>query len=227
MNTVLAEEDKNESKYIFGIEHDSRYYQQKIDLNKLEAKERNVKKKAELQQEEYNENNFMATRIGVQQEFFEEKQGFFVESFTPAFDLIFYKKIFDNFFWTFDFQASKSNFIARQLLSYNFNIFDNYSLRPFIRLGEKVALTEQVNSGYFFFNTGTQLIAKYNKWNLMTEFYTSPAEFSKLGIYLEALYKLKFNEVGVYFGQEHYDQTELEYERQGQETTRFGFILKF
>ena len=225
--SVYAEDrEANESKYIYDLDQDTKYFHHKIDMNNIQIKDKPRKDNIKLKAKEYNEENFMATRMGVQQETFEEKQGFFVESFTPAIDIIFYKKMFDNFYWTFDFQASKNNMIARQSLAYNFNI-SSFKLRPFIRLGEKVAFTEQVNSGYFFFNVGGQVLYKISKYDFLVEAYSSPNEFSKTGFYIEATYALKNNKVGLYFGQEHYDQDTLEYERQGQETNRFGIILKF
>ena len=222
-----GDREPHESKYIYELEQDTNYFHHKINIEDIKIKEQPPKNNIKLKSREFNKENFMATRIGIQQETFEEKQGFFVESVTPAIDLVFYKKMFDSFYWTFDFQGSKSNFIARQALAYNFSIGNKFSLRPFARLGEKVALTEQFNSGYFFFNVGAQSLININKFDVLLEVYSSPREFSKVGVYLEATYALKYNKIGFYIGQEHYDQDNLEYERQGQETTRAGIILKF
>lgn len=226
-NGVLAQNPKKtDGVFSYSLEQDTNIYSQKIDLNNLSVRD-NVVNDYELTQKEYNRKSVMSMRIGVQEEEFEEKKGFFIQSTTPSIDLTLYKRILGKLQLEFDFQITKSNLIARQGLSYPLFNFYGFSLSPVIKLGEKIAITDQVNSGYFFLHTGGQLAYENRFVSMRVEGYSSPSSFKETGIYGEILYKSEKNQIGFYYAKEHYNPIKVEYLRQGQTATRLGLVLKF
>jgi hypothetical protein len=226
-NLTLSFDNTGEGKFIYNLEQDSDYFHQKINLKTISPSIKKRNKNNDLNIDDFNDKNIMSFRLGIQQEEYEEKLGFFVSSLTPSFDLTFYKKMNEKLNFDFDFQVSKNNGIFRQSVMYSILNLNSITLSPLLRFGQKLAFTDQVNSGYIFFNLGSAILYEGESFTSRLDVYSSPTTFDKLGFYSELSYRMKNNDVGIYFAQEHYDQLDLEYSRQGQSTSRFGFIVKF
>lgn len=177
---------------------------------------------------EYNSLNIMGFSFGVTQEEFEEKDSFYKKAISPTLSLKFLKKMLPWLENKYSFSASKNNLIMKQ--SFLFNFFDNkyIHLKPIIQLGEKVALSEQKNSGYFFLNTGINAYIKYKKILIDFNYLRNYSSFEYDSFNLEALYNIeKDSYIGIYFGLENYIPMNIEYSREGQQNLNLGLIYYY
>lgn len=200
-----------------------------FDTTEIDLKtNKNIVKDEVMTVESFNKKNIMTFFIGMQQDEFEEKNNFFVRSLTPAFDFRFHRRIASWLGAELDFQISRNAIIPRQslLIGRGFNTSFEYYLLT--QIGEKVALRDQINSGYLFLNLGIgSKIRLFKNHSLDVRAYSNASSFNRYGVETRYLYKVNKSEVGLYFGVEEYNPYKLDYERQGQRSSRFGLLFSY
>lgn len=186
----------------------------------------NLEKKDEIRY--FNNKNFVYIMLGMEQEEFEEKDSFYKKSLNPSFSFELNKKYNEWLSFSYYFRTSTENFVAKQNLLISLLNFKGLSLNPLIQLGEKVALSEQNNSGYFFLNLGLNLQYEIGEFSLYLDYLQNYSDFMFNSVTGRIMYEIeKEKKIGLYFGIENYIPIDYEYERQGQRNVRGGFLYYY
>lgn len=187
-----------------------------------------IEKEVEVSVSEYNEENFINYMFGVEREEFEEPNSFYRQSLSPSFSFRFNKKMFLWLENKYNFNITKNNLILKQEFLFNFFRKSNFNIKPVFQLGQKIAVSEQKNSGYFFSNIGGNFSFKYKKIILDITYLRNFSSFEYDSTTTEILYEIRENNyIGLYFGLENYIPFNLENEREGQQNLRGGLIYYY
>jgi len=210
--------------YHWNLEQKSDEYGLIIDTKDFEQKEKEKPFKAEV----FNSKNIINFFFGLQYDEFEEKPGLFARNLTPSAHLNWQQRFNINWGYELEGQITKNNFIAKQTLVFGTDYGKRREFFLLAQLGEKVALTDQENSGYFFLNYGGGWIERWgSSYRTDLRAYISNLEYNLWGWELKAMKKLKEAEFGVYVGVEQYNPLSMEYERQGQTSSRLGLVFSY
>lgn len=210
--------------YLWNLDQKSDEYSIIINTNSFEKEE----KELPFQAEAFNSKNYINFFFGLQNDEFEEEPGLFVRNLTPSAHLNWQQRFSINWGYELEGQITKNNFIAKQTLVVGTDYGKRREFFLLAQLGEKVALTKQENSGYFFLNYGGGWIERWGSgFKTDLRAYVSNLEYKLWGWEFKAMRKLKEAEVGIYLGVEQYNPLTLEYERQGQTSSRAGLIFSY
>lgn len=210
--------------YLWNLEQTSQDYSIKIDTKSFEKEEKEQPFKAEV----FNSKNIIHFFFGLQYDEFEEDPGLFVRNLTPSAHLNWQQRFSLNWGYELEGQVTKNNFIAKQTLVFGTDYGKRREFFGLAQLGEKVALTKQENSGYFFLNYGAGWVERWGRgFRTDTRVYLSNLKYNLWGWEFKALRKIKQAEVGIYLGVEQYNPLKMDYERQGQTSSRAGIMFAY
>lgn len=211
---VIAEDDI----FVYDNTTTTDRYTLDVDLKTLKR----IKKERIETIEEFNKRTPFTYRIGIQQDEFESKNDIFIQSLTPSIEFAFQKKSYQWLFYDFNFQLSKNAFIPMQEVNIGYSYL--FLLNQF---GQKLALSEQVNSGYIFYNVGVGGYLNFWGFNMNYKILTDVANFNSNSFYIDFLKQFESDSIGIYFALENYNPINQENERQGQQTSKGGIIFKY
>lgn len=194
------------------------------DLNTLNE----IKKEKKDPVVKFNEKNYMNFMLGMDQEEFEEKDSFYKRTLNPSFSFDFNHKITTWLMGRYYFRTTTNNFIATQNIILTILKLGSFEVNPLVQIGEKVALKEQKNSGYFFINTGVNLKMKVKKITLSLDYLKNYSDFKFDSTTFRGMYDIENDKkLGIYFGIENYIPLDYSYDREGQRSVRGGFLYMY
>lgn len=199
-------------------------YQTTIDLKTKSV----VIPEKKITVERFNQMNIINFYTGIQYDEFEESRGIFTRSLTPSAQIEWNRKFTLNIGMELSVQLNKNNIIPKQTLTLGTKYGSPHEFFLALQLGEKIALVEQETSGYFFVNYGAGIISRWTP-NYRTDLraYISNLEYNLWGYEFKMFKKVNKSELGFYFSLDQYNPLSMEYERQGQVSTRGGIVFSY
>lgn len=199
-------------------------YQTTIDLKTKEV----IIPEKKVTAERFNQLNIINFYTGIQTDEFEATRGIFTRSLTPSAQIEWVRKFTLNLGIELSAQLSKNNIIPKQTFTWGTKYGAAHEFFLALQLGQKIALVSQETSGYFFLNYGLGVVSRWTP-NYRTDLraYLSNIEYNLWGYEVKVFKKVNKSELGLYFGLEQYNPFNIEYERQGQVSTRGGFVFSY